>query len=54
MDLETSKAKAEALMMEVEDQQTQHMVAEERIMIKKECYLVRTKLSHSRALEFDI
>jgi len=40
VNLEASKAKAEALMMEVEDQRMQHMVAEERIMIKKECFLV--------------
>ena len=40
MNLEASKAKAEALMMEVEDQRIQHMVAEERTMIKKECFLV--------------
>ena len=40
MNLERSKAKAEALMMEVEDQRMHHLVTEEKIAIKKECFLV--------------
>jgi len=41
VDTERSKANAEALLMEVEDEYMKGIMVEEKIMMKKENYLVR-------------